>query len=152
MRFYEPVGVIRWNDSQVESNSQFVINKSASEQVRSERILENENFSSENCFQTIKSLIHEKKSEVGVKNTKTNNFDSHDVDVNCVTSLETFLKQKSDNCGYFKNFLDIDSKRDSNGNGVDDVILIETLNLTEGLPKVSFEILKRKTFVRVNSS
>lgn len=145
MRFHEPVvGVIRRNNRQVGSNSsQFVINTTAaSNQVTGENIFYsdngNENFSSEKCLQTLKSIIHEKDTEtVDANNTKTNNFDSSDV--NCVTSLETFLKLKADSCGYFKNFLDTDSKRDLNGNGDNDnVILIETLNLTEdNLSRVS---------------
>lgn len=139
MRFHEPVvGVIRRNNRQVDGgSSQFVINTTAaSNQVTSENIFYsdngNENFSSEKCLQTLKSIIHEKDTATGsnTNSAKTNNFDSRDV--NCVTSLETFWKLKADSCGYFKNFLDTDKKRDLNGNGDNnDVILIETLNLTE---------------------
>lgn len=144
MRFHEPVvGVIRRNNRQIGSNSSLVINTTtASNQVRGENIFYtdngNENFSSEKCLQTLKSIIQEKDTEtVDASNTKANNFDSRDV--NCITSLETFLKLKTDNCGYFKNFLDTDTKRDLNGNGDNDnVILVETLNLTEdNLSKVS---------------
>lgn len=143
MRFHEPVvGVIRRNNCRVDSNSpKFVINTTAaSNQVTSENIFYsdngNENFSSEKCLQTLKSIINEKDSETVGSNAKANNFDSRDV--NCVTSLENFLKFKADSCGYFKNFLDTDPKRDLNGNGDDNVILIETLNLTEdNLARVS---------------
>lgn len=142
MRFHEPVvGVIRRNNRQVDSNnSKNVINSTAvSNQVTGENIFYrdngNENFSSEKCLQTLKSIIHEKDTETVVaKGTKTNNFDSRDV--NCV---KAFLKLKADSCGYFKNYLDTDSKSDSNGNGdKNNVILIETLNLTEdNLSRVS---------------
>ena len=155
MRFHEPVlGVIRRNnnnDYQDDGNgSHLVITTTAAavtNRVSSRNQNNfygdngNENFpASEKCLQTLKSIIHEKDSETNFANTntKTNNFDSRDV--NRVTSLETFLKLKADSCGYFKNFLDTESNRDVlNGNGNDDnLILIETLNLTEdNLSRVS---------------
>lgn len=151
MRFHEPVlGVIRRNNNNdyQDDGSHLVINTtSASNRVSSRNQNNfygdngNENFpASEKCLQTLKSIIHEKDSETNFANTtKTNNFDSRDV--NRVTSLETFLKLKADSCGYFKNFLDTESNRDLNGNGNDDnLILIETLNLTEdNLSRVSLK-------------
>lgn len=156
MRFHEPVlGVIRRRNDDDGSNingSHLVINTTASSTTnrvtsRNENFFYsdngNENFpTSEKCLKTLKSIIHEKDSENFSNNcTKTNNFD-YSRDVNCVTNLETFLKLKTNSCGYFKNFLDIDDcNHDLNGNsgGNDDnVILIETLNLTEdNLSRVS---------------
>lgn len=149
MRFHEPVlGVIRRNNNNdyQDDGSHLVINTTAASNRVSSRNQNNfygdngnENFpASEKCLQTLKSIIHEKDSETNFANiTKTNNFDSRDV--NRVTSLETFLKLKADSCGYFKNYLDTERNRDLNGNGNDDnLILIETLNLTEdNLSRVS---------------
>lgn len=150
MRFHEPVlGVIRRNNNDYQDDGLLISTTAASNRISTRNQNNfygsdngNENFpDSEKCLQTLKSIIHEKDSETNFANTtKTNNFDSRDV--NRVTSLETFLKHKADGCGYFKNFLDTDGNQDLNGNGSDDnLILIETLNLTEdNLSRVSLII------------
>lgn len=154
MRFHEPVlGVIRRNNNNDYQDDDLLVINTIAAAPTTNRVSSrnqnkfygdngNENFpASEKCLQTLKSIIHEKDSETNFANTKTNNFDSRDV--NRVTSLETFLKLKADSCGYFKNFLDTESNHDLNGNGNDDnLILIETLNLTEdNISRVSQTIL-----------
>jgi hypothetical protein len=141
MRFHEPVlGVIERNNDG--DRSHLVIGSTASSNrvatCDQNNFYRDNNVTSEKCLQTLKSIIQEKDSE-SFTNTKSNDFNSRDV--NRVTSLETFLKLKADSCGYFKNFLDTDTNRDLNGNGDNEdanLIVIETLNLTEdNLSRVS---------------
>lgn len=144
MRFHQPIGIIQHRQSNCHhlngnvTSSDFVINASNNHQqvTRADTIYITSENDNEKCLQTLKSIIHEKD------NRSENNFDSRDV--NRVTSLETFLKFKADSCGYFKNFIDFkqdtceDIKTDLNGNGNDNVLLIETLNLTQdNLSRVS---------------
>lgn len=140
MRFQHQVGVIQRNN-----RHQHHLNgrNSSSESRRVNGTLyysasENEsngnNFDSDDkCLKTLNSIIHESDSE------RINNFDSRDVD-----QIERLLKFKTNPCGYFKNFIDTrqqqreDINIDLNGNDNDNVLLIETLNLTEdNLSRVS---------------
>lgn len=155
MRFHQPVGIVRRNNSHVNGNnnnnstnninksdSRFVINggSNTNRQVthggtiyyasENENHSRNNNFTGDECLQTLKSIIHEKE----------NNFDSRDVN-----RLETLWNFKTNSCGYFKNFIDTENTNincrnhniDLNGNN-DNVLLIETLNLTENnLSRVS---------------
>lgn len=146
MRFHEPVlGVIERNNdngdrSHLISGATTASSNRIATRDQNNFYRENNVTTTERCLQTLKSIIQEKDSESFKNTTKINDFNSRDV--NRVTSLETFLKLKADSCGYFKNFLDIETNRDLNGNGDDDedpkLILIETLNLTEdNLSRVS---------------
>lgn len=170
MRFHQPVGVIQRNNCHINGNnnninnnninnnvsnindSRFVINTgNNNRQVTHSGTIyyssENENhnnFADDECLKTLKSIINEKEI------TSTNNFDSRDVN-----RLETLLKFKTNSCGYFKNFIDTqqhsvnntnnnfsNKNADLNGNNDnnDNVLLIESLNLTEdNLSRVSFK-------------
>lgn len=158
MRFHQPVGIIQRNNCHINGNNVSNINDSRNYVIKNKGNVDNHqvthggtifyasenenhnNFSGDECLKTLKSIINEKEI------TNTNNFDSRDVN-----RLETLLKFKTNTCGYFKNFIDTqqqsvnnnfnnsNNRTDLNGNNDNDnVLLIETLNLTENnLSRVS---------------
>ncbi|KAG5674727.1 hypothetical protein PVAND_004679 [Polypedilum vanderplanki] len=131
MRFQQQVGIIHQQQQQNQlPRNNCHINGNKNQVTHSGTIFyrsenENNNFSDDKCLKTLKSIIHKSESE------HINNFDTNDVN-----RIERLLKFKTNTCGYFKNFIDTnkqceDINIDLNGNDNENVLLIETLNLTE---------------------